>query len=335
VRTRRAGSYTTTWDSPTCLLYGDSRRRVPCNTAGTRGKGKPVPEVPQLLVRERWLCESLIHEGAHGAMWRAFDQRLRRPVALRIVPAALIGESETRRRIDRLLRITAELQHDNMAYLYDVFEEDDLGVVLVSELVDGPTLDEFRERLAPISAEVIAAVGVQLADGLSAIHAGGLVHRALRPDHVRITWDGTVKILGFSATRLLADSTATPVGGVELERNYLAPEQLEGGSSDERTDIYTLGVVLWELTTGFHPFDAEPPSDASTRGVPLLTDVGSSVPASLAESIAIATRRDPPERWQDARRFIESIQDLCPARPAQVLRDVLAGALLVDPPTDA
>jgi eukaryotic-like serine/threonine-protein kinase len=295
-----------------------------------------VPDVAPLLVRERWLCESLIHDGAYGALWRAFDQRLRRPVALRIVPAASIGESETRRRIDRLLRVTAELQHDNMAYLYDVFEEDDLGVVLVSEFVDGPTLDEFRDRLAPLAAEVIAAVGVQLADGLGAIHAAGLVHRALRPDHVRITWDGTVKILGFSATRLLADSTATPVGGVELERNYLAPEQLEGAGSDERTDIYTLGVVLWELTSGFHPFDAEPPSDASTRvGVPLLTDVRPGVPASLAESVAIATRRDPAERCQDARRFIASIQDLCPARPALVLRDVLGGAFVVDPPTDA
>jgi serine/threonine protein kinase len=295
-----------------------------------------VPDVAPLLVRERWLCESLINDGAHGALWRAFDQRLRRPVALRIVPAALLGESETRRRIDRLLRVTAELEHDNMAYLYDVFEEDDLGVVLISEFVDGPTLDELRDRLAPLPAEAIAAVGVQLAVGLGVIHAAGLVHRALRPDHVRITWDGTVKILGFSATRLLADSTATPVGGVELERNYLAPEQLEGASSDERTDIYTLGVVLWELAAGFHPFDAEPPADTSNRaGLPLLTDVGSDAPVSLAESVAIATRCDPAERWQDARRFIESIQDLCSARPAQVLRDVLGGAVVVDPVTDA
>jgi eukaryotic-like serine/threonine-protein kinase len=295
-----------------------------------------VTDVEQLLVRERWRCESLIHEGVHGALWRAFDQRLRRPVALRIVPAALLGESETRRRIDRLLRVTGELQHDNMAYLYDVFEEDHLGVVLISEFVDGPTLDEFRVRLAPLSAEVVAAVGVQLADGLGAIHAAGLVHRALRPDHVRITWDGTVKILGFTATRLLTDSTATPVAGVELERNYLAPEQLAGASSDERTDLYTLGLVLWELTAGVHPLDVDPSADPSSRAdVPLLTEVRSEVPASLVESVATATRTDPAERWQDAHRFVESIQELCSARPAQVLRDVLAGAAMVDPPADA
>jgi serine/threonine protein kinase len=283
---------------------------------------------PELVVHGRWHCETRIVDGPHGTLWRAWDERLRRMVALRIVHAPLIGDPQVRRRIDKLLSVTAELQNDNMAYLYDVFEEEGLGVVLISEFVEGPTLSEIRDHLAPMEIAAVAAIGVQLAEGVAAIHAAGVAHRDLGPDNVRITADGTVKITGFSAARLLTDSTATPAGGLEEERTYLAPEQLAGGASDRRSDIYALGLLLWELAVGAHPFEVAHAAQAGitgTRGeVPPLSVVRDDVPASLSEAVEIATRRDPVDRWPDAQSFGERLQVLCPGRPRFVVRDLIA-----------
>jgi eukaryotic-like serine/threonine-protein kinase len=278
------------------------------------------------LVRDRWLCETRISDGPHGTVWRAWDQRLRRVVALRVVHAPLIGDPKVRRRIDRLLSVTAELQNDNMAYLYDVFEEEGLGVVLISELIDGPTLTEIRRELGPLASEAVAAVGCQLADGVAAIHAAGVAHRDLSPDNVRVTADGTVKILGFSAARLLADSTATPAAGMEDGRNYLAPEQLHGGASDQRSDIYSLGLLLWELATGVHPQELAHAAQADGSGgahdLPPLSGLREDVPDQLSEAIGIATRSDPAARWPDATAFGEQLGLLCSGRPRLVLRGV-------------
>jgi serine/threonine protein kinase, bacterial len=287
-----------------------------------------------LVVRDRWLCESAISDGPHGTVWRAWDQRLRRAVALRIVHAPLIGDPQVRRRIDKLLAVTADLQHDNMAYLYDVFEEDGLGVVLISEFIDGPTLSELRDRFSPAPAEVVASVGAQLAHGAAAIHAAGVTHRDLRPDNVRINPDGTVKILGFSAARLLSDSTATPAAGVGIGPGYLAPEQVATGRSDVRSDIYTVGLVLWELAAGAHPDEHEAvpaPTSPGTVPVPSLSSVRRDLPTSLAEAIDTATDRDPDRRWPDAQAFSEALDAFVPGRPRLVLSDAI-GASSADLP---
>lgn len=284
-------------------------------------------DAPELVVHGRWHCEQRIVDGPHGTLWRAWDERLRRLVALRIVHAPLIGDPQVRRRIDKLLSVTAELQNDNMAYLYDVFEDEDLGVVLISELVDGPTLGELRDRLAPLPVDVVAAIGAQLADGLGAIHGAGVAHRDLSPANVRVTPDGTVKILGFSAARLLADSTATPASGREDDLGYLAPEQLEAGRSDHRSDIYAAGLVLWELTAGRHPFQVaqvgQTDAISSRDDIPPLTSLRPEVPPGLSEAVEIATRRDPEHRWQDARVFGERLRVLCPGRPVLLLREAV------------
>lgn len=282
---------------------------------------------PELVVRGRWHCEDRIVDGPNGTLWRAWDERLRRTVALRIVHASLVGDPQVRRRIEKLLSVTAELQNDNMAYLYDVFEDDQLGVVLISELVEGPTLRQLRGQLAPMTVPEVAAVGVQLTDGVAAIHDAGVAHRDLTPDNARITADGTVKITGFSAARLLADSTATPAAGLDDERSYLAPEQLEGEVSDQRSDIYALGLILWELATGVHPFEAGEgwAGPVATRGgdVPPLSAIRDDAEV-LSDVMEVATRHDPDRRWSDARALGRRLQELSSGRPRLILREVVA-----------
>jgi eukaryotic-like serine/threonine-protein kinase len=283
-------------------------------------------------IRDRWVGTELLASGTAGEVWRGVDRVLARDVSLRILPAAQVDDASGTY-LHRRLAVAAQLEHENVAVLYDAFVEDQ-GVVLVGELVEGPTLRELCDRLAPLPAQVVAAVGVQLAHGLGAIHAAGAVHRALTPARVRVAHDGTVKILGLGAARLLADREATPAATV-LDPTYIAPEQLDDAApSDERADIYALGAVLWELTTGRAPFGEDGRTVELVRlGVdpPPPTCPATSVPEVLAATIARATRSDRDRRWPHARSVAEALQQLCTSRPPTILRSYFA-ELLPPPP---
>lgn len=292
------------------------------------------PGEEPFVLRERWRCETLIARGGGKSVWRAFDEQLHRPVAIRILAPPEIRAPRDRPRLDQLLTVAATLRHDNVAHLYDAFEED-LGTVLVGELVEGPNLRELGDRLAPLPPDAVAAVGVQIADGIADIHAVGVAHRDLAPENVRVRHDGRVKILGLGDARLLADGAATPAIGIAEGSLYLAPEQLEGGPSDERTDIYALGLMLWELAAGRRPFDDDDVLGAVERRIqedlPALRGGWSSVPRQLSRIIQTATRRDPTQRWQHAGDLSSALRSQHTDRPNTVLRD-LARDLLPSPP---
>jgi eukaryotic-like serine/threonine-protein kinase len=283
-------------------------------------------------IRDRWVGTELLASGTAGEVWRGVDRVLARDVSLRIMPAVRVDDASGTY-LHRRLAVAAQLEHENVAVLYDAFVEE-VGIVLVGELVEGPTLRELCDKLAPFPAQVVAAVGVQLARGLGAIHAAGAVHRALTPARVRVTHDGTVKILGLGAARLLVDREATPAASV-LDPTYIAPEQLDVTEpSDERADIYALGAVLWELTTGQVPFGADGPSvELARRGAdpPPPSCRATSVPEVLAATVARATRADPARRWPHARSVAEALQQLCTARSTTILRTYFAD-LLPPPP---
>jgi eukaryotic-like serine/threonine-protein kinase len=178
--------------------------------------------------------------------------------------------------------------------------------------------------------EAVAAIGAQLAHGASAAASVGLTHRELSPSQVRVTHDGTVKILGLGSARLLGDDAATPIVGREAEVTYLAPEQVESGRSDHRSDIYTIGLMLWELSAGALPFSGHL-AERLESDVPPLRGARPSVSTGLSATIERATRRRPEERWQDPRELGSRLLEECAARPKQVVRDIAAW-LLPEPP---
>ncbi len=293
------------------------------------------PSEHPFVLRERWRCQSLIARGGGKSVWRAYDEQLHRPVAIRILAPPETEPPGHRSRLEQLLTVAATLRHDNVAHLYDAFE-DDLGTVLVGELVEGPSLRELHDRLAPLPPEAVTAVGMQLADGVADIHAAGVAHRDLAPENVRVTHDGRLKILGLGDARLLADGAATPALGLVEGSLYLAPEQLEGHPSDERTDVYALGLMLWELATGHRPFgDADDLLQAVERrtseDLPALRRGWSSISKRLSRIVEKATRCDPEQRWQHASDLGAALRSHHPERPQGVLRD-LASELLPAPP---
>jgi serine/threonine protein kinase, bacterial len=283
-----------------------------------------------LMVRGRWRCESKIATLATNTVWRAHDQLLDRPVAIRIFHTEQLQDPVTRRRLQKTFAVAARLQHDNVACVFDAFD-DELGVVLVSELVEGPTLREVVDHLAPLPDEAVAAIGVQLAHGASAAATVGLTHRELTPKHVRITYDGTVKILGLGSTRPLADEGATPMAGQATDATYLAPEQTAGGRSDHRTDIYSLGLMLWELAVGAPPFEDEL-EGGMKEDVPAPRRESGAIAAQVSEAIEEATRLDPDARWGDAQQLGTSLLQVCTTRPKRIVYD-LVGSLLPAQPT--
>jgi TolB-like protein/tetratricopeptide (TPR) repeat protein len=201
-----------------------------------------------------------------GEVYRAHDSRLDRDVAVKTLPRESESDPENRRRFEREARAAASLGHPNVVSLFDVGEQDGIRYV-VTELVDGQTL---RARLShgPLPATQAAEIGAQIARGLAAAHEKGLVHRDLKPENVMLTPAGTVKILDFGLARRTArpvletdeeptqSAVLSEVGSIAGTVGYMSPEQVRGEGLDPRSDVFSLGTVLYEMLTGQRPFRA-------------------------------------------------------------------------------
>lgn len=209
---------------------------------------------------------SLIGRGGMGEVYKAYDTRLGRHVALKLIHAALTSNADAVRRFEQEARAASSLNHPNIITIYEVGEISGRRF-LAMELVEGQSLAGLIGR--PIDLEELAHVGAQLARALSVAHASGIVHRDVKPENIMVRADGYVKLLDFGLARLMPQPSAT--GATSQVRTilgtprYMSPEQGRGEAVTSATDVFSLGVVLHELATGAHPFDA-----ASTGVVPLL-----------------------------------------------------------------
>ncbi len=255
-----------------------------------------------------------IGRGGMGHVFLGSDPRLRRKVALKCVMRSLAG-SERRSQILHEARAAASIMHPNVAAIHDVVEHLDRAFI-VMEYVEGESLAARlrRERL-PI--DDVIAIGRQLAAALAAAHAGGVVHRDLKPGNVHFAADGTVKVLDFgianapAAANAAATAGGTSAAGSEHDVHlpqagtppYMSPEQLRGGRVDRRSDIYSLGVVLFEMATGQRPHAQTDAADliaAIASGTPRADAVDRRVPKALADIIAGALAVDVESRYQSA-----------------------------------
>jgi serine/threonine protein kinase/predicted ATPase len=207
---------------------------------------------------------SKIGAGGMGEVWLAEDTRLKRKVALKLLPAELTSDADRVRRFEQEAQAASALNHPNIITVYDIGESE-AGRFIVMELVAGRTL---RAVIAEDnSLETLLALGQQMAKALSAAHAAGITHRDIKPDNIMVRDDGYVKVLDFGLARLLpataSDSEAatlaqqTTPGMVMGTLAYMSPEQARGETVSHPSDVFALGIVLYELATGRHPFKAE------------------------------------------------------------------------------
>lgn len=248
-----------------------------------------------------------IGAGGMGEVYRARDTRLARSVAIKVLPKATAAEANFRERFEREARAASALNHPNIISVFDVGCEASINY-LVTELVDGVTLRQRREKRQLTPREVIS-LGAQIADGLSAAHAAGIVHRDLKPDNVMVTREGLIKILDFGLAKPLHDAAAAEQTRVEISQagvligtiGYMAPEQVRGHLVDARSDLFSLGVVLYEMASGQRAFSR--PSTVETLNAILNEDVPElpdTVPAGLRQIIAHCLEKDPVCRFQSA-----------------------------------
>jgi eukaryotic-like serine/threonine-protein kinase len=243
-------------------------------------------------------------DGGMGEVYRARDSRLGRDVALKILPAEVAGDASRRQRFELEARAVAALSHPNIVAVHDVGTENGIFYI-VSELVDGESLRSVKFGLRKT-----LDVAVQIASGMAAAHAAGIIHRDLKPDNILLTRDGRVKILDFGLAKLTPAPSAagadtmtmnTGPGMVMGTVGYMSPEQVRGLDVDNRSDIFSFGVILHELLTGKRAFHGE--TSAETMTAILKQD-----PPELPETVSSAVRqvvghcleKEPSNRFQSA-----------------------------------
>ncbi|HKW24462.1 MAG TPA: protein kinase [Terriglobales bacterium] len=259
--------------------------------------------------------------GGMGEVYRALDPRLKREVALKILPADFAGDSERLRRFEQEARTAGALNHPNLLAVYDVGAQDGTPY-LVSELLQGETL---RARLAagPMPARRALEIATQMAQGLAAAHEHGIIHRDLKPENIFVCKDGRVKILDFGLAKLTRAATVgensatfdeTQPGLLLGTVAYMAPEQVRGRPADARSDIFSFGVVLYEMLSGKRLFQRETPADTTTAILveepPNLGEMARGVPPALERIVLHCLEKEPERRFQSMRDLGFSLQSL-------------------------
>ena len=278
------------------------------NTVG----GAPVaPDPSGVAIAGRYRLERRLATGGMGTVHAAIDERLGRRVAVKVLRDELARDARSRERFRREARAVAALNHPSIAAIYDYGEEGDLSYI-VMELVAGRDVAAMLEdegTLDPHHAtEIIAAV----LDALGHAHDAGIVHRDVKPGNVIVTPSHVVKVTDFGIARAAGDERLTATGAVLGSAHYLSPEQARGERATPSSDIYSTGVLLFEILTGSPPFDGESPVLVAerrlTESVPAPSRVVAGISESLDEVVRRATSKRPEDRYPSAAHMAHALR---------------------------
>jgi serine/threonine protein kinase len=274
--------------------------------------------------------QEVIGKGAFGTVLRAFDEKLHRVVAIKVLSSAYAANGAARKRFTREAQNAAAVKNDHVVAIHAVDDEAQ-PPYLVMEIIDGFSLQDKIEKKGPLSVKEILRIGMQTAEGLAAAHKQGLVHRDIKPANILLE-NGVerVKITDFGLARAVDDASVTQSGTVAGTPLYMSPEQAEGLQIDHRSDLFSLGTVLYAMCTGHPPFRASGTHavlkrviDASPRPI---REINNEIPDWLCAIIAKLHAKKPEDRFQKATEVAELLgqhlahlqQPTMVARPAPV-----------------
>jgi serine/threonine-protein kinase len=255
-----------------------------------------------------------------ATVYEAVDLRLDRLVALKVMHPHLAADPGFVARFEREAKSAARLAHPHVVGVYDQGEADGL-VYLAMELIPGRTLRDVIREYGPLTSEQALVLLEPVLEALAAAHAAGLVHRDIKPENVLISHDGRVKVADFGLARAVATSETNATAGMLIGTvAYLAPEQVERGHADERTDIYAAGICLFEMVTGQVPHAGDTPLSVAYQhvnaDVPAPSSVMPGIPLEVDAIVRTATRRDPNQRYRSSADFLADIRRTRAALPA-------------------
>jgi len=296
------------------------------------------------LLDGRYRLDSPLARGGMATVYIATDTRLDRVVAVKVMRSHLADDPEFVARFAREARAAARLSTPEVVAVHDQGTDATTGTAyLVMEYVAGRTLRDLIRDGGPLPARRALELLEPVLKALAAAHAAGLVHRDVKPENVLLGDDGRIKVADFGLARAVETSNLTATTGVLIGTvAYLAPEQVQHGTSDPRTDVYAAGILLWEMLTGTPPYGGEMPLSVAYRhvndDVPPPSTIVEGIPASVDELVVSATRRDPAARPVDGGAFLAAVRsvraDLPPGADLPVVvRDAHATQVIRRPET--
>lgn len=272
------------------------------------GPGDPLDST---LLDGRYLVQGKIASGGTSTVYRGLDIRLDRPVALKVMDSRYAGDSQFLTRFQLEARTVARLKDPGLVAVYDQ-GLDARHPFLVMELIEGGTLRELLAERGPMPPHAVVAVLRPVLGGLAAAHRAGLVHRDVKPENVLISDDGDVKIADFGLVRAVAAAGITSTSVILGTAAYLSPEQVRDGNAGPRSDVYSAGILTYELLTGRAPFTGDSPLSVAYQrldhDVPRPGSVIDGVPTQFDDLVACATARDAARRYADAIEMLADVE---------------------------
>lgn len=261
-------------------------------------------------INGRYKILELIGGGGMSNVYLAHDMILDRDIAIKILRYDFSNEEELRRRFQREALSTTSLAHPHIVNIFDVGEEGSLHY-LVMEYVPGKTLKEYIIDNSPVAPEQAVKIMKQLASALAHAHQNQIVHRDIKPQNILMDAEGNVKISDFGIAMALSATSYTQTNSVLGTVHYLSPEQARGGTANKKSDIYSLGIVMFELLTGKLPFSGESAVSIALKHLqtetPSLREVVPNLPQSLENVVLKATAKNPQHRYQSANEMEEDL----------------------------
>ncbi|NMO03340.1 serine/threonine protein kinase [Gordonia sp. TBRC 11910] len=254
------------------------------------------------VLERRYRLDALIARGGMSAVYLAHDFRLGRSVAVKVMDSAYSHDPIFLQRFDFEARAVAGLKHPGLVAVYDQGMDAETAF-LVMELVEGGSLRELLRERGPMPPHAMVAALDPVLGALGTAHRAGLVHRDVKPENILISDDGEVKIADFGLVRAVAEAGVTSASVILGTAAYLSPEQVESTHADARSDVYSTGIVMFELLTGKTPFRGDTPLGLAyqrlTYDVPAPSAVVPGIPSEIDELVLRATERDPRDRFLD------------------------------------
>ena len=248
--------------------------------------------------------------GGMATVYKALDQILNRYVAVKVLREEFTTDEEFIKRFNAEAQSAARLTHPNIVSVYDVGQEYNIYYI-VMELIQGKTLKQIIEEDGHLSWKWAVNIAIQIASALEMAHKNNIIHRDIKPHNIMITEDGVAKVTDFGIAKAVSNSTITAFGTTLGSVHYFSPEHARGGYTDSKSDLYSLGVVMYEMVTGKVPFDADTPVSIALKHmqeepVPPIK-VNKEIPFAVNQIILKAMKKDPNERYQNASEMIKDL----------------------------
>ena len=268
-----------------------------------------MAEIGQILGGRYRLIE-LLGQGGMATIYRAADNGLGRDVALKLLRSEYLRDPDFSSRFRQEAQAAASLSHPNVVTVYD-YGEDPSGPFIVMELVDGEDLATILRRSGALPPRQAARIASGVGRALAAAHASGIVHRDVKPGNVLIGRDGRVKVVDFGIARAVAEAQVTLPGTTLGSVHYFSPEQARGEPATAASDIYSLGIVLYEMLTGVRPWEGDSAASVAlarlSGPIPDPTSVRESVPPELGVIVRTALARAPADRFASASAMADAL----------------------------